>query len=63
MQTVSFHAPQSSQRKEKSPPYWTWPFSSFVAKPYPPVPEERLTFVLIFVSNCVFWGLLFLWFR
>ena len=63
MQTVSLHAPQSSRRKKESRPYWTWLFLSFAGKPHPPVPEERLTFVLIFAGNCVFWGLLFLWFR
>lgn len=63
MQTSFTHAARSSQQEEERQTPRTRLFSLFPTTTHTPVSEERVTFALIFVGNCVFWGLLFLWLR
>ncbi len=63
MQTSFSHAARTSQQKEERQTYRTRLFSLLTAAIHTSVSEERLTFTLIFISNCIFWGLVFLWFR
>lgn len=63
MQPSFSHTARPSHQKAERPPSRTRLFSLLTAATRPPVSEERLTFALIFIGNCVFWGLVFLWFR
>jgi len=63
MQTSLTHAARTLQEKKERQTSRTRFFSLFTTTIHTPGSEERLTFTLLFVSNCIFWGLLFLWLR